>query len=260
MHRRTQGPTHFVIPDTQCKPGVPLDHLEWAGRYVSDKRPDVIVHLDDHYDMPSLSSYDTGKKAMEGRRYLDDIAAGDRGLKLFEDAVKKHAPRGYKPRRVVTLGNHTNRITRAIESDPKLDGKLSLDDLAWGRYSWKVFPFLQPVSIDSVLYAHYFPLSANGAVMNASKGAPSASAQVKRVMSSCVSGHRQGFDYAEVQTPKGIKIGIIAGSFYQHSEAYMSPQGDQYWRGCLALHDVDTRTGSFDVCKISLSWLRRRYG
>jgi len=60
---------HFILPDCQVKPGVPLNHLEWAGRFVVDKRPEVVVCLGDFADMPSLSSYDVGKKSFEGRRY-----------------------------------------------------------------------------------------------------------------------------------------------------------------------------------------------
>ena len=46
---------HLVIPDTQCKPGHSFEHLEWAGQYAVKTKPDVIVHLGDHWDMPSLS-------------------------------------------------------------------------------------------------------------------------------------------------------------------------------------------------------------
>ena len=47
---------HLVIPDTQVKPDFHIEHLEWAGQYAVDKKPDVIVHLGDHWDMPSLST------------------------------------------------------------------------------------------------------------------------------------------------------------------------------------------------------------
>src|SRR5690348_1900896 len=47
-----------VIPDTQCKKGVDLSHLRWCGQYLAEKRPDVIIHLGDHADMPSLSTHD----------------------------------------------------------------------------------------------------------------------------------------------------------------------------------------------------------
>jgi hypothetical protein len=48
----------------------------WAGEYCAEKKPDRIIHIGDHWDMPSLSSFDVGKKAFEGRTYASDIQAG----------------------------------------------------------------------------------------------------------------------------------------------------------------------------------------
>lgn len=56
---------HFILPDVQCKPGVPLDHLTWASNYCIQKKPDVIVCLGDFADMESLSSYDIGKSNLK---------------------------------------------------------------------------------------------------------------------------------------------------------------------------------------------------
>ena len=53
--------THMFVPDTQVKPGVPTDHLRWAGRYILERKPDVVIHAGDHWDMESLSSWDRGK-------------------------------------------------------------------------------------------------------------------------------------------------------------------------------------------------------
>ena len=48
----------LVLPDCQVKEGVPLDHLEWAGKAICDYRPDVVVNIGDFADMPSLSTHD----------------------------------------------------------------------------------------------------------------------------------------------------------------------------------------------------------
>ena len=71
---------HLIIPDTQVKRDVDLSYLEWIGKYIVDKKPDVIVQIGDFADMPSLSSYDVGKKSFEGRRYKDDIEAAEKRL------------------------------------------------------------------------------------------------------------------------------------------------------------------------------------
>lgn len=103
----------LLIPDTQVKPGAPIDHLLWAGKYAVDRKPDVVVFIGDHWDMPSLSSYDKGKKSFEGRRYVNDINAGRQAMALFmsplleeQERLRRNKEKLWKPRLVFTLGNH----------------------------------------------------------------------------------------------------------------------------------------------------------
>ena len=126
----------MVIPDTQVKPGVPTDHLRWAGMYAVEKKPDVIVHIGDHWDMPSLSSYDKGKKSFEGRRVMDDIDAGIVAMQQFLEPIRAEQDRlvnnrraRWNPRLIFTMGNHEYRINRAVETSAEYDGLLSLDML-----------------------------------------------------------------------------------------------------------------------------------
>lgn len=79
---------HGILPDTQAKPHVHLQHMKWAGDYFAEKKPDVIVHVGDHYDMPSLSHWDKGTMAAEGRAYEDDIAAGNLAMDLFMAPIR----------------------------------------------------------------------------------------------------------------------------------------------------------------------------
>lgn len=257
--RREQGPRHLVIPDLQVKPDVRTDHLLWLARYAAEKRPEVIVQLGDWADMPSLSQWDVGTMAAEGRRYQDDIDATNDSIRLFERELKKRAPK-YRPRKYVTLGNHENRINRAVNGDAKMEGKVSLDDLQFKENGWTVVPFLRPITIQGVTYLHYCPLNAKGRVTNSKHGSPSAEAQARRMMRSTVCGHRQGLETAVVSTPGRNVRGIIAGSFYQHEErGYIPEVGETYWRGVLMLNDIQEKTGEFDVCEVSMAWLERKH-
>lgn len=256
MRRPPVGPRHMFMPDSQVRPGVPTEHLEWAAKYIAAKRPDVIVNAGDFWDMPSLSSYDRGKRSAEGRRYKDDIDAGARALELFERTLKRYAGRGYRPRKVALCGNHEERICRAADEDPR--SNYTLDDLTWKKWGWEFSPFLQPVVIDGIAYAHYFPIGPQGRVVNSKNGAPTAKAQVSRMMQSCVAGHRQGLDVAIVHTPTRTYRGIQAGSFYRHPESYLTPMGDNYWRGLICLQDV--RDGEFGLMEVDMSYLERRFG
>src|SRR3990167_3614778 len=154
------GRVHMVIPDIQAKPTVPNDHLRWIANYALDKRPDVIVQIGDWADMHSLSLYDKGKRCYEGRRYIKDIEAANESLALFEGVIEDYNRANpqtpYNPRKVITFGNHENRIIRATDLDPGMHGKLTLDDLDFGRRGWECYPFLEVVNIDGIEYAHYF--------------------------------------------------------------------------------------------------------
>src|SRR5687768_11480325 len=114
--------THCVIPDTQVKPGLDFSHLTWAGEYIADKQPDVIVMIGDWADMPSLSEYDRGKKSFEGRTYKADIEASHEGMERLMRPIWAEQKRRvdgkrkqWNPRLVLTMGNHEIRIDRAIE-------------------------------------------------------------------------------------------------------------------------------------------------
>ena len=255
--RRPQGPRHFVMPDTQLKEGVPTDHIIWAARYVADKLPDVLIQPGDWHDMAALSHWDAGKKSSQGRTYRGDIVAGNEGLDLFESEVKKHAPRSYKPKKKHGRGNHENRIYLADQADPKAG--YSFNDFNWKKHGWEVHEFLDPFVVDGITYVHYCPLNDQGQVTNGRNGAPSAAAQARRMMTSTVCGHKQGLDIAFKYTPSRTVVSVIAGSFYQHEEAYLTGMGKNYWRGVVVLNDVRDG-GMCEPMPVSLDYLRRRYG
>lgn len=251
---------HMIIPDTQCKEGVPLEHLEWAGKYMVEKKPDVVIQIGDFADMEALSSYDVGKKAYEGRRYKSDIEAAHRGMELFLGPLNEHNAKArknrdkqYHPRMVLTLGNHEDRITRAINNDAKLDGTISLEDLCYEEYGWEVYPYLEPVIIDGVAYCHYFTSGILGRPVTSA-----AALLAKRHQSACM-GHVQQRQIAYANRADGEQLtGLFCGSFYQHEETYLGAQGNKHWRGVWMLHEVNN--GSFDEMPISMNFLRTKYG
>jgi len=249
---------HLVIPDTQIRPGDDTKFLTAIGNYIVDKRPDVVLQIGDFADMPSLSSYDQGKKSFEGRRYkadveatLDAMATLLRPLKVArKKAVSGHRLR-YDPRLVLTLGNHEQRIVRAINDDAKLDGTIGIDDLRF-KDDWEVHDFLSPVIIDSIAYSHYFVTGVAG------RPAGTAAAQLRKTNMSCVAGHQQGRQVAYASRADGRTItSIIAGSCYEHDEDYLGVQGNKHWRGIVVLHEVND--GASDEMFVSLEYLKKNY-
>lgn len=250
----------MVIPDCQVKPDVSTDHLSWAGKYAVDMRPDVIVNIGDFWDMPSLSSYDKGKKSFEGRRYTKDIDAGNAAMALLmapiieeQQRLKRNKEKLWKPRLVFTLGNHENRIARAVDNDAVLEGVIGFDDLNLKKYNWEVHPFLEVVNIGGVLFSHYFTSGVMGRPVNSAK------TLLTKKMMSAVMGHVQDRDIAYSRRGDGTPVtGIFAGIFYQHAEDYLTPQTNGSWSGVWILHDV--KGGSFDEMPVSLQYLKDRYG
>lgn len=150
---------HFVLPDCQCKDGVPTEHLTWAGKYAAEKKPSAIICLGDFADMPSLSTYDVGKKSFEGRRYTIDIECAKDCMSQFTAPIreeqlrlKRNKEKQWNPEFIMCLGNHENRINKAIENDSKIEGLISIDDLKYQDFGWKVFPYLSVVVEDGIAY------------------------------------------------------------------------------------------------------------
>jgi hypothetical protein len=250
----------LVIPDSQVRPGDSYDFLSWIGQYAVDIQPDIIVHLGDFADMPSLSSHDkAGSKSMEGQRYKADIKSVHEGMTALLAPIKEHQaflkknhrPR-WKPRMVMLGGNHEHRINRAIHNDPKLDGLISLEDLQYEKFGWETVPFLQPINIEGVMFCHYFT---NGVL-----GRPCSSARaiLSKHHQSCIAGHQQGRDIAYgLRADNSEMTAIICGSCYEHDEPYLNYQTNRVWHGVYVLHDVVN--GSFDEMPVSLKYLKKRY-
>ena len=250
---------HLIIPDTQVKPNSPTDHLRWAGLYAAEKKPDVIVHIGDHFDMPSLSSWDVGKKSFEGRRYRDDIEAGIHAMEVFlqpirdeQQRLKVNKHKQWRPRMVFTLGNHENRIERAIESDPKLDGLIGYKDLQLEEMGFEVYDFLDVVIIDQIAYAHYFTSGIMGRPVSSARN------MLSKKMMSCIMGHVQDRDIAYGRRADGTNIlGLFSGIYYQHDEDYLTPQTNSSWRGIWMLNEV--ANGGCDELPVSMNYLRNKY-
>lgn len=250
--------SHMVIPDIQAKPDISLDYLKWIGEYIIAKKPDVLICIGDFADMPSLCSYDKGKKSFEGRRYKADIKAATDAMNLMLKPMKDYNERQkaghhkqYTPRMILTLGNHEERIMRVSEYAPELDEVVGYRDLPY--QDWEVIDYLKPIDIDGVIYVHYLSNAFTGKPMGGC-----ALNQLKLFGKSYIVGHKQTLDIATRFVGNGQQQwGVIAGAAYPHDEAYKGYQGNHHWRGVIYLHRVID--GSFDPMFISLDYLKDRY-
>jgi hypothetical protein len=239
-----------------------MGHIRAAGRYIGEhlSSGDCLVLAGDWYDMNSLSSYDKpGDVGWESKDLDEDFAVGREGLAMLADGVdetnhglwdnlKKH----------VTKGNHEYRATRVREMAAYRRFGSALDEgrFAFKEYGIKEHEFLHYLKLDGILYSHYFvnPLanSSNpigGTIHN----------RLNKLKLSHTCGHTQGLDLGMQYTADGRRIrGLCAGSFYQHDEDYIGPQGNKhYWRGILIKHEV--AKGDYDLMEVSLKYLMEKY-
>lgn len=251
----------MIIADTQVKPNHDLSYLSHIGQYIVEKQPDIIVHIGDHFDFESLSSYDRGKLSFEGRRLAADIDSGQRGMELLLNPLKALQARQrankkavYSPRMIFTVGNHEDRFDRMCRDMPELEGFVGVETLGLEDHGWEVYPFLEPAEAEGIFFVHY--------LANPMTGKPyggSATNQLQKVARSYVVGHKQTLDVAIKPTIDGqMQIGIINGACYPHDEAYKGPQGNTHFRGLTVLHDAQDGFG--DPMFVSLKYLDRKFG
>lgn len=251
---------HFIVPDTQVKPGDRTEHLGWAAKYCVDKKPEVIIFMGDHWDMPSLCTYDYGTKGYEGRAYLDDIEAGNAAIEVFMQPIyheqarlRRNKEKIWQPRMIFLMGNHENRISKAVNADRKLDGLLTYEHFNLIEHGFEVYSFLEVAVIDGIAYSHYF--------VSGTMGRPCTNARLmlnKKHMS-CVMGHVQDRDIAFAKRADGTRMtGVFVGIYYQEDQDYLNPQTNDSWSGCWMFNEVED--GAFDEMPLSMKYLGRRFG
>lgn len=254
----------LVIPDSHATPYHNNDRFTWLGKYIVDTKPDIIVNIGDMADMPSLCSYDKGHKSFEGRRYRDDVKAViDAQEKMFapikeyNKKAKESKHKQYKPRLVLTLGNHCNRINRVAELQPELEGTISVDDLKYAEFGWQVASFTSPVIISGIAFCHYF---ISGVMGRAISGEHCAHSLISKLHMSAVQGHSHLRDFCERTAADGRRLqGLVVGCYLdedQH-EAYAGEANGLWWKGLVTLHDV--HNGQFEPEFISIKQIKEKY-
>jgi hypothetical protein len=252
---------HLIIPDTQIKPGSDITHIDWAARAIVRYRPDVVVVIGDWFDMPSLSMHDApGSAEANGRNVLCDIEAGNVAFKRLVAPMEQEIKRlvvgkrkQWTPRLEFLFGNHEDRVSRALNNDPKLDGVLNLGMLQTPGFHRN--DFLRIVLIDGIRYCHYFPNPLSGRPIGGT--IPN---RLNHIGGTFVQGHQQGFQYGCKQYPDKVAHGLVCGRFYSHQESYRPADvQDCEWNGIVVLNDV-RNNGDFDLMPLSFNYLRSTFG
>jgi hypothetical protein len=249
---------HLVIPDQHAVPGQNNNRADWLGKLILDLRPTTVVNLGDMADMPSLCSYDKGKKSFYGRSYRQDI---DAHLD-FQDRLWHPIRRAKKklPRRIALEGNHEERIKRALEQQPELEGTISGDDLRVEDFydTYVEYDGATPgtIEVDGILYAHYL---VGGVAARSISSDNQANAILSKYHTSCTVGHIHTFDYTIRVQGNGRKImGLSAGVYQSHTPSFAGKAAQFWHRGVVVKRGVDN--GVYDLEFISIQRLKKLYG
>lgn len=242
---------HFIIPDTQVKAGVPLEHLEWVAQAINEYKPNVVVHLGDHWDMSSVSTHtERGSLDKEGERIYKDLECGNEAMRILSKT--RHKP----SRKILLRGNHENRLNRYVSSHPELEGLVGEHLFHDEKYGWEVVRYNNgsplAIKVDGVYYAHYFANPNTGRAISGN-----INNRLNYIGNSFVQGHQQGLILGSKQLATGKTLqGISAGSCYIHDEPYKG-MANAHWRGVVVLNEVED--GGFAEMPLSLNYLCQKY-
>lgn len=255
---KKQGRTHLIIGDAHAKPGVSNRRFKWLGRMIDDIKPDVVVQIGDWFDMPSLSSYDVGKKSFEGRTYNADIGAGKDAIRAVRGLLSNQVLRNTQFEALG--GNHDDaRIKRVVEGDRKLEGTISVLDMGWVQSGWSYTPFLSRKEIDGIVYQHYFTTGVMGRPVG---GENPALRLLQTRFASSIQGHDHLFSTAHRFTNTGRKIwGFTCGCYLDPDqiEEYAGEANQMWDRGILVLTGVND--GDIESFKwVGIGEISRTYG
>jgi predicted phosphodiesterase len=246
------GLTILTIGDAHASPSHSNRRFTWLGRMIADVKPDVVLDIGDFGSFDSLSWFDKGKKAFEGRRYRKDVDAVNDALAKMHEGMGK-----FKPKRLVHIGgNHDDeRIQKAVAQAPELDGMLSVDDMDFRARGWDVVPFLKPLAIGGVRFRHYVPKLG---LRKAHSGDYALYHIMKQEHASCVVGHSHRLQYATITGGGKRFVSASVGCYFEHDEPWATEDDNaSFWRGICILRNV--RGGLFDMETVEMGRIRSLY-
>ena len=180
-------------------------------------------------------------------------------MRKFNEQKRKNKEKQYKPKFYMCLGNHEDRITRATNYAPELDGAISIDDLQYKKFGWKVIDFKSSLTLFGITFSHYFTTGISGRPISS---VHLGHTLVSKLHCSAVQCHTHLYNHAEHTRPDGQKIfGLSAGCFSHpdYSESWCMDTEHQWWRGIVMLEDLDGE-GYYDgVRTVTLRKIMKKY-
>lgn len=247
----------MVFGDVHTLPGQNNNRAAWLSKLIIDVKPDVVINLGDQADMSSLCSYDKGKAAFVGRNYNADVNISKDFSDRLWSPVKKRKQK--MPRRVFTIGNHEERIARALSYQPELINTIGYRDLGLEEYYDDIVDYAGntpgTIDCDGISYSHFFVAGISG---RPSSGSNPASLALSKSFKSITQGHSHVLDYCTKPTLGGGRLhSLVAGCFNDQQLAWAGQANEVWFRGCFIKRNVDK--GNYDLEVISMERLKKEY-
>jgi hypothetical protein len=249
--------TYLIIPDQHAVPYHHNDRADWLAQLMIDLKPDVVVNMGDAADMESLSSYDKGKRSFHGKSYKKDIDAHlDFQERLWEPVRKTKKKLPY---RVVLEGNHENRIERALDLSPEMQGVIGFEDFKFSDYYNEVVRYdggLPGIyKRDGILFAHFFPTGVSGRPIGGER--PAHMLLAKNGIST-IAAHSHTLDFATRRTVADrVLNGLVVGCYQDYINPWAGPIGKFWQAGVAILRNVED--GNYDLQWVSIEALKKEY-
>lgn len=255
----------LCIGDGHDEPWQKKDRWLWLGKFLVDKRPDIVVNIGDFITLDSLSAWDTDKRRkMEMRRYDKEIQSGKEALAaLWQPAIeynkyaKRRKKKAYIPTYIHLEGNHEERAERYLDYNPHLEGKIDVyRDLELETYSAKWIKYRNYWVHNGIMFSH-IPFQRNGRPLT---GQDLCRKALTLTNYSIIFGHshRFGVDNVHRFGAKHLQQALNIGCYFEHQPDYVEGSPTDYWRGVVVLDNY--KSHRFDIQTYSLSSIRSTYG
>ena len=255
------GKVAIVYSCAHAEPDVSNERFNWLGDLIEDLKPDYVVDLGDGADMRSLNSFDTrNPKAIVAQSYQEDIEhyndAQDRIWSRYKLTKKK------RPWRIGFEGNHENRIRKALNNDPRLEGDkygISFSHLQTDHWFDDYHPYHNSgpaiAEYDGVSYAHFFSSGNFGSAMSGIHHAYGL-IQKRNSSATCGHSHKRSVYFKDGAYPNPV-IGLVAGCYKGAEESWAGQANLDWWKGIVIKREI--YNGSYEPEFVSLKQLEKAY-
>lgn len=257
-------PRVLVIGDAHVNPeqmhNGELDRFAALGKKIVADQPDYVIIIGDFLSMDCLSAWDKNKRAkMEGMRYHLEVEAGNKALDLLMAPIQEWAKRTKKkmPVFIYVEGNHEDRLTRYLETDPTFLGTVSIPkDLHLDKRKVQWVPYKDVFYVNGVGFTH-IPIGGAGRAI----GNPAVCQKALKLFAhSVVFGHTHTLDHCAEHRHGAAHLNqsLSVGCFFYHVDDYAKGSKTDYWRGVVSLNIYSENR--FDFTTTSLSSLMKEWG